>query len=37
MLIKGDTQIDQLEKKRGLTERSTSIRLNCPIVKVGEG
>jgi hypothetical protein len=35
VLIKSDTQIDQLEKKGTLTERSTSIRLNCPIVKVG--
>jgi hypothetical protein len=37
VLIKSDTQIDQLEKKGGLTERSTSIRLNCPIIKVGNG
>jgi hypothetical protein len=37
VLIKSDTQINQLEKKGGLTERSTSIRLNCPIVKVGKG
>jgi hypothetical protein len=37
VLIKSDTQIDQLEKKGGLTERSTSIRLNCPIIKVGKG
>jgi hypothetical protein len=36
-LIKSDTQIDQLEKKGGLTERSTSVRLNCPIIKVGKG
>jgi hypothetical protein len=36
VLIKSDTQIDQLEKKGGLTERSTSIRLNCPIIKVGK-
>src|SRR5947207_15326157 len=35
-LIKSDTQIDQLEKKGGLAERSTSIRLNCPIIKVGK-
>jgi len=35
VLIKSDTQIDQLEKKGGLTERSTSTRLNCPIIKVG--
>jgi hypothetical protein len=35
VLITSDTQIDQLEKKGGLIERSTSIRLNCPIVKVG--
>jgi hypothetical protein len=37
VLIKSDTQVDQLEKKGGLTERSTSIRLNCPIIKVGRG
>ena len=37
VLIKSDTQVDQLEKKGGLTERSTSIRLNCPIIKVGKG
>src|SRR6266536_663690 len=37
VLIKSDTQIDRLEKKGGLTERSTAIRLNCPIVKVGKG
>jgi hypothetical protein len=37
VLIKSDTQIDQLEKKGGLTERATSIRLNCPIIKVGKG
>src|SRR5436190_23651929 len=36
VLIKSDTQIDQLEKKGGLAERSTSIRLNCPIIKVGK-
>jgi hypothetical protein len=37
VLIKSDTQVNQLEKKGGLTERSTSIRLNCPIIKVGKG
>jgi hypothetical protein len=35
VLITSDTQIDRLEKQGGLAERSTSIRLNCPIVKVG--
>lgn len=35
VLIKSDTQVNQLEKKGGLTERSTSVRLNCPIIKVG--
>src|SRR6266496_1812695 len=35
VLIKSDTQINQLEKKGGLSERSTSVRLNCPIIKVG--
>src|SRR6266568_1056219 len=37
VLITSDTQIDKLEKKGTLTERSTSIRLNCPIIKVGKG
>ena len=36
-LITSDTQIDRLEKKGVLTERATSIRLNCPIIKVGKG
>lgn len=36
VLIKSDTQINQLEKKGGLTERSTSVRLNCPIINVGK-
>jgi len=35
VLIKSDTQVNQLEKKGLLSERATSIRLNCPIVKVG--
>jgi hypothetical protein len=37
VLIKSDTQVDKLEKKGKLTERATSIRLNCPIIKVGKG
>src|SRR5213592_4142277 len=37
VLIKSDTQVDQLEKKGVLTERATAIRLNCPIIKVGKG
>ena len=37
VLITSDTQIDKLEKKGTLTEQSTSIRLNCPIIKVGKG
>ena len=36
VLIKSDTQVDKLEKKGMLTERATSIRLNCPIIKVGK-
>jgi hypothetical protein len=36
-LIKSDTQIDKLEEKGKLAERGTSIRLNCPIIKVGKG
>ena len=35
VLIKSDTQVDQLEHQGKLTERKTSTRLNCPIVKVG--
>jgi hypothetical protein len=37
VLIKSDTQVNELEKKGMLTERATSIRLNCPIFKVGKG
>jgi hypothetical protein len=37
ILITSDTQINQLEKKGVLSERGTSIRLNCPIVGVGKG
>jgi hypothetical protein len=36
VLIKSDTQIDQLEKKGMLTEHSTSVRLNCPIIAIGK-
>jgi hypothetical protein len=35
VLIKSDTQIDQLEKKGVLTETSPDVILNCPIIKVG--
>jgi len=35
VLITSDTQVDKLEKKGTLTERATSTRLNCPIIKVG--
>jgi hypothetical protein len=35
VLTTSDTQVDQLEHKGQLTERKTSTRLNCPIVKVG--
>lgn len=37
VVITSDTQIDALEKKGQLTEKATSVRLNCPIVKVGKG
>jgi hypothetical protein len=37
VLITSDTQVDKLETKAMLTERATSIRLNCPIIKVGKG
>jgi hypothetical protein len=36
VLITSDTQINRLERKGELSERATSIRLNCPIVKVGK-
>ena len=36
VLIMSDTQIDQLEHTGVLTERATSVRLNCPIIKVGK-
>ena len=35
VLIKSDTQINQLEKKGVLTEKSANVVLNCPIVKIG--
>ena len=35
VVIKSDTQVDQLEKAGKLSERGTSTRLNCPIIKVG--
>lgn len=34
-LITSDTQVDQLEKTSGLTERPAHVVLNCPIIKVG--
>jgi hypothetical protein len=36
VLITSDTQVDRLEQKGVLTERLTSVRLNCPIIKVGK-
>lgn len=36
-LITSDTEINKLEKKGKLSERATSIRLNCPIIEVGKG
>jgi hypothetical protein len=36
-LITSDIQIDKLEKQGKLSERATSTRLNCPIIKVGKG
>ena len=35
VVIKSDTQINAIEKKGTLTERSANIVLNCPIIKVG--
>ena len=37
ILVTSDTQIDRLEKKGVLSERTTSVRLNCPIIEVGKG
>jgi hypothetical protein len=37
VLTTSDTQVDKLETKGTLSERATSIRLNCPIIKVGKG
>jgi hypothetical protein len=37
ILITSDTQIDRLEKEGKLSERATSVRLNCPISEVGKG
>jgi hypothetical protein len=36
-LITSDTEIDKLEKQGKLSERATSTRLDCPIIKVGKG
>jgi hypothetical protein len=36
VLITSDTQIDKLEKNGTLSEKASSIRLNCPIVAVGK-
>ena len=35
VLIKSDTQIDQLKKKGMLTEKDGGAVLNCPIIKIG--
>ena len=35
VLIKSDTQVNALEKKGTLSERSGKVVLNCPIIKVG--
>jgi hypothetical protein len=35
VLITSDTQVDRLESKGELSERATSVRLNCPIIHVG--
>lgn len=37
VVITSDTQIDRLEKEGVLSERATSVRLNCPIIEVGKG
>ena len=35
VVLKSDTQINAVEKKGTLTERSAHVVLNCPIIKVG--
>jgi hypothetical protein len=35
VLLKSDTQIDQVEKMGMLSERDAHVVLNCPIIKVG--
>ena len=35
IVLKSDTQINAVEKKGTLTERSAHVVLNCPIIKVG--
>jgi hypothetical protein len=37
VLLKSDTQIEALKKNGVLSERETSFRLNCPVIKVGKG
>lgn len=37
VLLKSDKQIAALIKKGTLNEQETSIRLNCPVIKVGKG
>ncbi len=37
VLVVGDEQVDELEKKGMVTVRETTTVLNCPIVKVGKG
>jgi len=36
VLLKSDTQIEALVKKGTLSEQKTSLRLNCPVIKVGK-
>jgi hypothetical protein len=35
VVIKSDTQVNALEKRGVLTEKGTTTRLDCPIIKVG--
>jgi hypothetical protein len=37
VLLKSDTQLEALKKKGVLSEKETSFRLNCPVIKVGKG
>jgi hypothetical protein len=37
VLLTSDKQIAALVKKGALSEQETSVRLNCPVIKIGKG